>query len=111
MSASSDSPAQTVQTQAAGPDEPGSPPVQATATVTLTEDLHARPAATLVRAAARFTATVTIATPTRQADARSMLAVIALTAVKGQTITFHADGPDAEPALAALTAALTTPQE
>jgi phosphotransferase system HPr (HPr) family protein len=70
--------------------------------ITLTGDLHARPAGALAVAAARFSATVSLAVGARSADAKSVLAVMGLGATSGQQVTASAEGPDAEQAVAAV---------
>jgi phosphocarrier protein HPr len=67
-----------------------------------TVDLHARPAADFVRTAMGFEATVTVASGEREADAKSLLAILALGAKRGTTLRLRADGDDAEAALDAL---------
>jgi PTS hybrid protein len=61
--------------------------------------LHARPAALLARAVADLDATVTIGFGDRQADARSVLALMALGARGGDTVRISAAGPQATRAL------------
>ena len=61
--------------------------------------LHARPAALLVRTIASLKADVTVYHNGQQADARSVLALMGLSAVGGDTIKVVADGPDAAEAL------------
>jgi phosphotransferase system HPr (HPr) family protein len=59
-------------------------------------DLHARPAATFVRAAIGFDASiVVVAAGEREADAKSLLSVLALGAKAGSTLRLRADGPEA----------------
>jgi len=60
--------------------------------------LHARPAAQLARTAAGFEAAVTV----NGVDAASVLALIGLGAVGGQTVTVTAAGPQARAALVAV---------
>ena len=67
-------------------------------------DLHARPAANLVRAAMRFSSAVSVATDAKEADAKSLLSVLALGARRGTSIRIRATGEDATEAIAALTA-------
>jgi phosphotransferase system HPr (HPr) family protein len=79
--------------------------------ITLSGDLHARPAGALAVAAGRFAARVSLATvsPTtgaRTTDAKSVLGVMGLGATSGQQVTVSADGPDAAEAVAALIAIL-----
>jgi phosphotransferase system HPr (HPr) family protein len=65
-------------------------------------DLHARPAANFVRTAMRFSAKVWVAAGEREADAKSLLSVLALGARRGTSIRLRADGEDAAAAIAAL---------
>ena len=65
-------------------------------------DLHARPAADFVRTAMRFDAAVAVAAPAGQADAKSLLSVLALGAKGGSRLVLRAEGADAAEAVAAL---------
>jgi phosphotransferase system HPr (HPr) family protein len=65
-------------------------------------DLHARPAADFVRAALKFKSRVTVEANGREADAKSLLAVLALGAKRGTTLRLSAEGDDAGAALGAL---------
>jgi phosphotransferase system HPr (HPr) family protein len=65
-------------------------------------DLHARPAANFVRTAMRFSATVWISAGEREADAKSLLSVLALGARRGTSLRLRAEGEDAAAAIAAL---------
>jgi phosphotransferase system HPr (HPr) family protein len=67
-----------------------------------TVDLHARPAADFVRTAMGFESALTVASGEREADAKSLLAILALGAKRGTTLRLTADGDDAEAALGAL---------
>jgi phosphotransferase system HPr (HPr) family protein len=69
-------------------------------------DLHARPAARLVRTAMAFDATVHACAGDRRADAKSFLAVLGLGARRGTTLRLSAEGPDADVALDALVTCL-----
>jgi phosphotransferase system HPr (HPr) family protein len=64
--------------------------------------LHARPAATFVKTALRFRSRTTVALDGKVADAKSILAVLALGAVGGTVLRLSAEGEDAPDALAAL---------
>ncbi len=64
--------------------------------------LHARPAALFVREAARFKSAITVQNGEKQANAKSILNIIALEANPGSVITVRAEGEDAEAALHAL---------
>jgi len=74
------------------------PAVRATAVLRNPLGLHARPAALLARTAAGFEAAVTV----NDVDAASVLALIGLGAVGGQTVTVTAAGPQARAALVAI---------
>ncbi len=65
-------------------------------------DLHARPAAEFVRAAMQFSARIVITAGARDADAKSLLSVLALGAKGGTALRLRADGDDAPAAVAAL---------
>ena len=65
-------------------------------------DLHARPAADFVRAAMGFTATITVGAGDREADAKSLLSVLALGAKAGTELRLTATGDDADAALCAM---------
>jgi phosphotransferase system HPr (HPr) family protein len=65
-------------------------------------DLHARPAANFVKTAMGFGAQIKVAAGEREADAKSLLAVLALGAKRGTTLRLTADGDDAQAALDAL---------
>jgi phosphotransferase system HPr (HPr) family protein len=64
--------------------------------------LHARPAATFVKTALRFRSKVSVGTDGKIADAKSILAVLALGAQGGTTLHLSAEGEDAPDALSAL---------
>lgn len=66
--------------------------------------LHARPAGLFVRTAARFRSRVTVVAGDKQADARSILGVLALGAEGGATLLLRAEGDDAGEAISALAA-------
>src|SRR5438874_11003736 len=64
--------------------------------------LHARPAAAFVKTALRFRSRVTVGVNGKVADAKSILAVLALGATGGTVLRLNADGEDAPAALDAL---------
>ena len=74
--------------------------------ITLTGDLHARPAGALAVAAGRFASVINVTVGGRTVDAKSVLSVMGLGATSGQDVTVSAAGPDAEEAVAALVAIL-----
>jgi len=64
--------------------------------------LHARPATLLVRTAARFSSKTIVKNGEKQANAKSLLSVLALGAEHGATVT--ADGADEGAAMDAMSA-------
>jgi phosphotransferase system HPr (HPr) family protein len=74
--------------------------------ITLTGDLHARPAGALAVAATQFCSAVSLTVGASRADAKSVLGVMGLGATSGQDVTVTAEGPDAEQAVAAIIAIL-----
>ncbi|MCU0625484.1 MAG: HPr family phosphocarrier protein [Gemmatimonadaceae bacterium] len=64
--------------------------------------LHARPAAELVKTAARFQAAITIERDDMSVNGKSIMGVMMLAAECGAQIRISADGPDADAALDAL---------
>jgi phosphocarrier protein HPr len=69
--------------------------------------LHARPAATFVKTAMRFRSRVSVGVNGKVADAKSILAVLALGATGGTMLNLSAEGEDAAAALDALAACVT----
>ena len=65
-------------------------------------DLHARPAAQLRAHRARLPLAVAVAAGDREADAKSLLSVLALGAKAGTTLRLRADGDDGPVAIEAL---------
>ena len=64
--------------------------------------LHARPAGAFVKTALGFQSQVTVASNGKVANAKSILAVLALGAVGGTVLRLSAEGDDAAAALGAL---------
>jgi phosphotransferase system HPr (HPr) family protein len=64
--------------------------------------LHARPAGQFVKTAAAFRSRVTVAVNGREANAKSILSVLALGAGGGVMLTIRAEGDNAEAAVVAL---------
>lgn len=79
-------------------------PVSSDVTVTLPQSiaLHARPAGLFVKTALKFQSRVTVAVDGKVADAKSILAVLALGAEGGTSLRLTAEGDDAASALDAL---------
>jgi phosphotransferase system HPr (HPr) family protein len=79
--------------------------------ITLSGDLHARPAAALAIAAAKFQSSIELVAGASRADAKSVLSVMGIGATTGQQVTVQATGPDAAEAVAAITAILSAATE
>jgi phosphotransferase system HPr (HPr) family protein len=77
-----------------------------TLTVADPSGLHARPAARFVQAASRFESRIVLRHGGREADAKSLIALLGLTIRPSSEIVIAAEGSDAEAALAALAAEL-----
>ncbi|TFY86312.1 phosphoenolpyruvate--protein phosphotransferase [Pseudomonas kairouanensis] len=68
--------------------------------------LHARPAAVFAQAAKGFNASICLHKQTQSANAKSLVAIMALQTVQGDTLQVSAAGDDAEAAITALVALL-----
>lgn len=66
--------------------------------------LHARPAAEIVKAAARYKSNVTLSRDDLEVNGKSIMGVMMLAAEYGSMLTLRADGPDAQDAVDALAA-------
>jgi phosphotransferase system HPr (HPr) family protein len=73
--------------------------------------LHARPAGHFVKTALGFKSTLTVASNGKLANAKSILAVLALGAVGGTVLRLSAEGDDAAAALDALVTCVTNLSE
>src|SRR5512138_3390067 len=68
--------------------------------------LHARPAKVLVNLAKQFKSIISIQHAGKKANAKSMVSVLTLGAVRGSNIVVHVDGEDEDKALAEIEAAI-----
>ncbi|HJR68140.1 MAG TPA: HPr family phosphocarrier protein [Gemmatimonadaceae bacterium] len=66
--------------------------------------LHARPAAELVKTAAKFKSEITIVRDDLEVNGKSIMGVMMLAAELGATLTIRANGPDAQQAVDAIVA-------
>ena len=64
--------------------------------------LHARPAAEMVKAAAKFKSDITISREDIEVNGKSIMGVMMLAAECGSEIMLRATGPDAQEAVSAL---------
>jgi len=70
--------------------------------------IHARPAAELVRLASSFEAEIQLEKDGLQVNGKSIMGVLMLAAEQGSTLRLSAHGPDADAALSALTALVSS---
>jgi phosphocarrier protein HPr len=73
-----------------------------TVQITNKNGLHARPAAEIVKLAAKFQSEITVVKEDLDVNGKSIMGVMMLAAEHGSSITFRAEGPDADKALDAL---------
>jgi multiphosphoryl transfer protein len=94
----------------AAPPQAANPPHNAAASqsliVTLRQGLHARPAALLAQRAKSFAAQATLAAHGRTANARSVVAIMALGVRPGDELFIQAGGPDAAQLVTSLVAGI-----
>ena len=64
--------------------------------------LHARPAAEIVKTAAKFKSEITLVRDDLEVNGKSIMGVMMLAAEYGSTLRLRAEGPDAEDAVGAL---------
>ena len=64
--------------------------------------LHARPAAEIVKLAAKYNAEITVVRDELEVNGKSIMGVMMLAAECGSTLQLKAEGPDAKEALEAL---------
>jgi phosphocarrier protein HPr len=64
--------------------------------------LHARPAAEIVKLAAKYAAEITVVREELEVNGKSIMGVMMLAAECGSTLQLKAEGPDAKEALDAL---------
>jgi phosphocarrier protein len=70
--------------------------------VTNRNGIHARPAAEIVKVAARFKSQITIGRDGLEVNGKSIMGVMMLAAECGATVQLRAEGPDASEAVEAL---------
>ena len=78
------------------------PVVEKTVIITNRVGLHARPATLFVQEAARFQSRIQVQVGEKSANAKSILGVLTLGALRGTTLRIQADGEDAEAAVQTL---------
>lgn len=68
--------------------------------------IHARPAGLLVKEVGKYNSTVTLSNGTKEADAKRLMAIMALGIKQGQSVTFKIEGADEAEAVAGIEAFL-----
>ena len=76
--------------------------VERTVTIANKNGLHARPAAEIVKAAAKFKADILLVRDDLEVNGKSIMGVMMLAAEFGSELLLRADGPDAEDAVRAI---------
>jgi phosphocarrier protein HPr len=79
--------------------------------ITTRHGLHARACARIVQMASRFRCEVSLTSGVRRASARSIIAVMLLSAAMGTTIRVETDGPDELAAMTAIVSLLADTTE
>ena len=77
-------------------------------TVTNSHGIHARPSAEIVKLAARFASKITLTRDDLEVNGKSIMGVMMLAAECGAEVVVRADGADAEQAVAALGALVSS---
>jgi phosphocarrier protein HPr len=78
--------------------------VERRVTVVNSHGIHARPAAEIVKTAARFASNITLVRDDLEVNGKSIMGVMMLAAECGAELVIRADGDDAEQAVEALAA-------
>ena len=76
--------------------------IERTVTIANKNGLHARPAAEIVKTAAKFKSEITLIRDELEVNGKSIMGVMMLAAEFGSSLILRAEGPDAEPAVAAI---------
>jgi len=76
--------------------------IERTVTIANRNGLHARPAAEIVKTAAKFKADIHLVRDDLEVNGKSIMGVMMLAAEYGSQLVLRAEGPDAEQALTAI---------
>ena len=76
--------------------------IERTVTIANRNGLHARPAAEIVKTAAKFKADILLVRDDLEVNGKSIMGVMMLAAEFGSSLLLRADGPDEEEALGAI---------
>lgn len=87
------------------------PRCKQTITITNPHGLHARPASLFVQLANHYRCQIRLRKDTEEVDGKSIMGLLMLALERGNTVELSTDGPDAEPAAAALSRFLQRDEE
>lgn len=76
--------------------------------ITNTKGLHARAATALVKVAAGFASDIKVSKGAAEANGKSVMSLLILAAAKGSTVTIQSSGDDADEAMTAIGALITS---
>ena len=76
--------------------------IERNVTIANKNGLHARPAAEIVKTAAKFKAEITLVRDDLEVNGKSIMGVMMLAAEYGSTVLLRAEGADAEDAVASI---------
>lgn len=76
--------------------------VRENVTVNVSEDIETRPIAMLVQLASQYKSSVHLESGTKSVNAKSIMGMMTLGLVPGDSVTISADGPDEKDAIEAL---------
>jgi phosphocarrier protein HPr len=76
--------------------------IERTVTIANKNGLHARPAAEIVKTAAKYQSDITLVRDDLEVNGKSIMGVMMLAAEFGSQLVLRADGPDAEAAVGAI---------
>jgi phosphocarrier protein HPr len=82
--------------------------IERVVTITNKYGIHARPAAEIVKTAAKFKSEITLVRDDVEVNGKSIMGVMMLAAEQGSQLVVRADGPDEEAAIAALAALIAS---
>jgi phosphocarrier protein len=82
--------------------------IERVVTIANKNGLHARPAAEIVKLAAKFKSDIRIARDELEVNGKSIMGVMMLAAEYGAALNLKADGPDAKEAVDALSKLIST---
>jgi len=82
--------------------------MERTVTITNKYGIHARPAAEIVKTAAKFKSEITLVRDDVEVNGKSIMGVMMLAAEQGSMLLVRAEGPDEEAALGALCALIAS---